>query len=35
MREIEEMEKRLVKHLTETEQQELLRMLHTVYDNVK
>ena len=35
MREIEEMEKRLVKHLTEREQQELLRLLHSVYDNIK
>jgi DNA-binding MarR family transcriptional regulator len=35
MCEIEKMECRLVLRLTEEEQQELLRMLHIVYNNIK
>ncbi len=35
MRAIEETEKRLLSNLTEAEQRELLRMLRTVYDNIK
>jgi DNA-binding MarR family transcriptional regulator len=33
--EIEKMEKRLLAHLTKTEQRDFLRFLHTVHDNIK
>ncbi len=35
MRAIEEMEKQLLSRLTETQQQDFLRMLRTVYDSIK
>lgn len=34
MREIDEMEERLLKNMSEDEQQNFLRMLHTVYNNI-